>query len=124
MPYAVSRRPARARVPAVLVCLLPVLAVLAVGCGDHYHHRDGFIVVDNRTDLTTNEDLLTFRVAPFGQPFTGDLLGGNLPPLSSRNLGAWPNGYYDAEGDLELGQLIEWFDEYVGGGQATVFEVR
>lgn len=105
-----------------------LLAVLATGFGltgcGHDHEHYGFVVVDNRTDLTTNEDLLAFRLAPFGSPFTGDLLGGALAPLSARNLGPWPQDYYDAEGDLQLGQLIEWFDVGVGHGDQTVFEVR
>jgi len=108
----------------VLVSLgLACASLLVTGCG-HRHRRDGFVLVDNRTDLTTNELLLAFRLAPFGSAFTGDLLGGDLPPLSARNLGPWPEDFYDAEGDLELGQLIEWFDLFVGDGDTTVFEVR
>lgn len=97
--------------------------VLLAGCG-HGHHHDGDIVVDNRTDLTTPEDLLTFRIAPFGQPFSGDLLGGTLVPLSSRLVGTFREDYYDAEGDLQGGGIIEWFDIFVGDGDTTVFEVR
>ncbi len=118
-------RPCR-RVSACLVptCLaLAGLAFALVGCG-HRHHAEGFVLVDNRTDLTTNESLLAFRLAPFGSPFTSDLLGGDLPPLSARSLGGWPETFYDAEGDLERGQLIEWFDLFVGDGDTTVFEVR
>jgi len=105
--------------------LFPLLA-LVPGCGHHHRHHwdEGRIVVDNRTDLTTDEALLTFRVAAFGRPFTGDLLGGPLPPGAGRNLGYWDEDYYDAEGDLELGGLIEWFDLFVGNGDTTVFEVR
>lgn len=113
------------RLPACT--LLIVAAVLTAGgltgCG-HRHHDQGFIVVDNRTDLTTHELLTAFRVAPFGSPYTSDLLGSDLAPLSARNLGAWPEDYYDAEADLELGQLVEWFDEFVGNDDTTVFEAR
>lgn len=100
-----------------------LIGVALAGCG-HHHDDHGYIVVDNRTDLTTNEALLTFHVAPFGLPFSGDLLGGDLLPLESRFLGQFLEDFYDAQGDLELGQLIEWFDTFVGNGRETVFEVR
>ena len=107
-----------------LTCLLTLgAALLLSGCG-HRHHDDGLVVVDNRTDLTTDESLLAFRMASFGDPFTGDLLGGDLVPGAARNLGVWREDFYDAEGDLELGQLIEWFDLFVGDGDTTVFEAR
>lgn len=107
----------------VTALLAPAFLALA-GCGHDHPDHHGFIVVDNRTDLTTNEKLMTFRVAPFGQPFTGDLLGGDLDPATARNLGIFAEEYYDAEGDLELGQLIEWFDTFVGLEETTVFEAR
>ncbi len=47
-----------------------------------------------------------------------------LPVLSSRFIGTFATDYYDAEGELELGQLIEWFDLFVGDGGTTVYEVR
>lgn len=122
-----AKAPRRGRLPSGSACtLLALVALIGAGltaCG-HHHHDEGYILVDNRTDLTTNEALFSFRLAPFGEPFTGDLLGGPLPPLAARQLGAWPEDYYDAEGDLELGQLIEWFDVFVGNYDTTVFEVR
>ena len=58
--------------------LLLMAALALAGCGHgHHHHDEGLVVVDNRTDLTTNEILMAFRLAPFGEPFTGDLLGGS-----------------------------------------------
>lgn len=111
--------------PLFLATILVLLASLLVaGCGHGHHHDHGFVVVDNRTDLTTNEMLEAFRLAPFGEPFTGDLLNADLAPASAANLGIWREDYYDAEGDLELGQLIEWFDLFVGNGHTTVFEAR
>jgi hypothetical protein len=106
---------------SLLVLLTAALAL--AGCG-HHHHDDGLVLVDNRTDLTTSERLLAFRLASFGDPFTGDLLGGDLDPGAARSLGVWREDFYDAEGDLELGQLIEWFDLFVGDGDTTVFEAR
>ena len=104
---------------AVAVMVLPA-------CGRSRRYRDeGDIVVDNQTILTTNEDLLSFRVAAFGDPFSGDFLGGiALPEGGSRYIGEFDEDYYDAEGDLELGQVIEWFDEFVGDDRRTTFEVR
>ena len=116
-------RTASRRLRALPGLLALALALLA-GCGHHHYDDEGRIVVDNRTDLTTNEYLLAFRVAAFGRPFTGDLLGGDLAPGSGRSLGYWHEDYYDAEADLELGGLIEWFDLFVGNGDTTVFEAR
>jgi len=109
-----------------LVLLGPSLVALA-GCG--HGHRDplpplGEAVVDNRTDLTTNEILFDFFIAAPGSPFSADLLGGDLPPSEARSVGFFPSNVYDAEGDLELGQVISWFDVFVGEGDTTVFEVN
>ena len=105
--------------------LLALSLLLMAGCGHHHHDYDGDIVVDNRTDLTTNEELLTFRVAGFQDPFTGDLFNGTpLVVGGARHMGTWDEDYYDGQGDLELGQVIEWFDEFVGDGRTTYFEVR
>lgn len=119
--------PGRVPLPARAFLLVPLL--LAAGglaaCGHHHDHpHAGIAVVDNRTDLTTNEKLMTFRMAGFGLPFSADILGGDLPVLSARTVGSFEADYYDGQGDLELGQLIEWFDLWVGDGASTVFEVR
>ncbi len=104
--------------------LLGMLVGLLAGCGDWWRDYEGDIVVDNRTDLTTMEDLLTFRVARFGKPFTGDLLGGSLLPASSRWIGTFTEDYYDGTGDLSGGGIIDWHDLFVGDERTTVFEVR
>jgi len=123
MPATLSSR-------AVLVAtftaaaLLTFAALLLGGCGSSHHSHEGFVLVDNRTDLTTDEFLFAFRLAPFGQPFTGDLLSADLAPAATVNLGAWQEETYDAQGDLELGDLIEWFDIFVGNQETTVFEVQ
>ena len=121
MPHPHARRPAGALLP-VLLCLL-LLPCLGA-CGSSHHSHEGFVLLDNRTDLTTNEFMLAFRLAPFGQPFTGNLLAADVPPGDTRNLGAWAEDYYDAEADLELGDLVEWFDIWVGNQETTVFEAQ
>ncbi len=110
--------------------LAPVAAVLLVGltaCGGH-HDYEGDIWVDNQTHAgpaPTNEDLLTFRIAAFRDPFTGDLLGGvPVDEDSARYIGEFDEDYYDAEGDLELGQVIEWFDVFVGEEEDSWFVVE
>ncbi len=120
-----NRRARGLSAPLILsLVLLAAAGLFFAGCGHSHHHDEGFIVVDNRTDLTTNEFLLAFRVAPFGEPFTGDLLSADLAPGSAEGLGRWHEDYYDGEADLELGQLVEWFDLFVGNGDTTVFEAR
>jgi hypothetical protein len=47
------------------------------------------------------------------------------PPISRRASGSDPaSRRKDAQGDLELGQVIEWFDEFVGNERTTYFEAR
>ena len=120
----VSRRGPRRRSRLLALLCLIVLTPALVGCGPPpappYY---GFIVVDNRTDTTTDEILHSFFLSPFGRPWTGDLLGGDLFPLETRSVGVWHEDYYDAEGDMELGDVILWFDIFVGEGATTVFEV-
>lgn len=110
------------RRPAFALALLVLLAAPLPGCGSRHHHHEGFVLVDNRSDLTTNEFLLAFRMAAFGEPFTGNLLPADLAPAATYNVGAVQEEYYDAEGDFELGELIEWFDIWVGNQETTVFE--
>ena len=117
MRHRPLHRPAGA-LAVLLLCTVPLLA----GCGSSHHSHEGFVLVDNRTDLTTNEFMLGFYLAPFGAPFTGNLLDVDLAPGSTRNLGAWQEDHYDAEADLELGDLVEWFDIWVGNQETTVFE--
>ncbi len=117
-----ARHATRSAFAAVLG--LALAAATLTACGHDHHHDNGLVVVDNQTQTTTNEMLLTFRVAPFQLPFTGDLLNGMpIDPGGARFIGEFGPDYYDAEGDLELGQIIEWFDEFVGHGDTTFFVV-
>jgi len=110
--------------------LVPVLgaSLFLTGCGRHHRDRVGDIWIDNQTQAgptPTNEDLLSFRIARFGEPFTGDLLGGTpVAEDSARFVGRFTEDYYDAQGDLELGQITEWFDVFVGDEEITWFVVE
>jgi len=113
------------RRPALALSLLLGVALGGCGHGDSHGHPppSGEAVVDNRTDLTTNEILLNFFLAAQGNPYSADLLGGDLLPTEARSVGFFPTNIYDAEGDLELGQIIEWFDVFIGEGDTTFFQV-
>ncbi|MDA1193992.1 MAG: hypothetical protein O2894_02300 [Planctomycetota bacterium] len=114
----VQRAVRRGAVASILLCAL-------ASCGEpSYHTHEGFVLVDNRADVTTSEFMLAFRLSPFGHPFTGNPLASDLAPGSTANLGTWQEEYYDAEADLELGDLVEWFDLFVGDQQTTVFEAQ
>ena len=79
--------------------------------------------MDNLTNFGVPESLLNFFIAPFGEPFTGDILGGELFAGETRFIGTFAEDVYDAEGDLEFGQIIEWLDIFVGNGENAFFEV-
>ena len=126
-----TTQPSRKRPPIRLFTHLALggLLLLAAGlgaCGHSHSHPlppQGEAVVDNRTDQTTPEILYNFFLGAQGSPFSADLLGGDLLPQDARSVGLFPTNIYDAEGDLELGQIIQWFDVFIGEGDTTVFEV-
>ena len=101
-----------------------VLLLVLPGCNDccepDYY---GNVYVSILTHTTTFEDLLDFRMAPFGQPFTGNLLPAPLPPGSTQFVGTWHEDYYDADALLSGGDLVEWFDIFVGEELDVFFEV-
>ena len=112
------------RTRLVLSLLLVPLALAALaGCG--YRHYDYYASawIDNNTDTTTVESVTAFRVAQFGEPFTGDLLGAPLAPGDAEFLGDFQEDYYDAQADLSGGGLVEWFDEPLYGGDVFHFDV-
>lgn len=108
----------RTRCAALLLLALAALS----GCGRSYDWYAS-VYLDNNTDTTTSEDVDAFRVAQFGEPFTGDLLGAPLAPGDVEFLGDFQEDYYDAEADLSLGGLVEWFDEAIYGGDTFHFDV-
>ena len=116
--------PGRGRSGALLLVGLAALALLG-GCSKSYSEPAyiGNIFVDNLTDTTTFEDILDFRVAPFGQPFTGNLLVAPVLPGSTQFVGTFHEDYYDAEAVLSGGDFVEWFDIFVGEELDVFFEV-
>ncbi|MHC5009984.1 MAG: hypothetical protein ACYTG6_03420 [Planctomycetota bacterium] len=110
----------RALVPLVIAALM---ALGPTGCGHDDPNYQGQIFLDNLTDTTTVEDVDAFRVAAFGFPFTGNLLAAPLPPGHTEFIGVFHEDYYDAEADLSGGDLVEWFDIFVGLEDDVIFEV-
>lgn len=112
------------------IWLVPALvgaAMALAGCG-HHHDHEGDIVLANQTNLLAPgpaEDIVSFRVARFRDPFTADLLGGiPVPPDSERFIGTFDEDFYDGLAELVSGVEIEWQDEFVGEEETTFFEVR
>jgi hypothetical protein len=137
----------RALLPGRLALLLAMLAL--AGCGgygwvgveaggpyydgypypyDGYPYDPAFdygtAEVDNRTDATSFEDVLSFRLAPAASgTFTGNLLDAPLPPGWTADAGDFLADVYDGESDLELGDLVTWFDVPLPAANVTTFEV-
>ena len=101
--------------------LLLLMALPLAGCG--YDNYSGRVVVNNYTTTTTPESATAFRLAGFGSPFTGNLLGGPLAAGAALPLGDWDQDYYDAQADMVGGDLVEWFDIWVGGDRTTYFDI-
>jgi hypothetical protein len=98
-----------------------VVALVLSGCGHHDH--DGNVFVANMTDTTTPEDANTFELAAFGDPFSGNLLGSPLTAGSTRFVGEFNDDYYDARSEMALGDLVEWFDVWVGDEHDAYFDI-
>lgn len=105
----------------LVLCIVP--ALLLAGCGCDEPDYDGNIIVDNRTDTTVPEAALGFFLSRFGDPFTGNLLSGPLPAGSAEHIGTWHSDYYDAEADMELGDLIQWFDVWIYPEEDNFFDI-
>ncbi|MFM8385343.1 MAG: hypothetical protein ACKOCB_00790 [Planctomycetia bacterium] len=104
--------------------LVTVLALCVVVSACGWAGDDGTVIVDNRSDAGTSPDsAVAFRLAAFGEPFTGNLLPAPLLPGSAVNLGQWHEDYYDAEADLALGGLVEWFDVWIHAETDNFFDI-
>jgi hypothetical protein len=129
----------RPPLPLVLLLLTVLLATAACGCYDEYDYGYdyveplppsrpplppavlyGAVAVDNLSLEFTE----TFFLAPAAtDAWSDDLLSAPLPPDTIEDLGDWPEDAYDAEADLELGDLVTWFDVRVPAGDVTTFEI-
>lgn len=89
------------------------------GCPPAY----GYVYLDNLTDLGVPEFCLGFYLAPSGGPFSGNLLPGPLAPAATQYLGTYAENLYDAEADMELGEVIPWSGIFVGAGEDVTFEI-
>jgi hypothetical protein len=109
---------------AAALVLVAFLALPLAGCGwGGYDDPDGNVFVANRTNETTPEQALAFRLATFGDPFSGNYLGTPLDAGASRFIGEFHADHYDAEADMAGGDLVEWFDRWVGYDRDTYFDI-
>jgi hypothetical protein len=111
------------RAAAFLTAALFALTLAGCGCCDDDDDDSGNVFVANMTDTTTPEDALTFELAPIGVPFSGNLLAAPLPAGSTHFVGEFQDDYYDARAEMALGDLVEWFDVFVGEGQDSFFDI-
>ncbi|MFV1959271.1 MAG: hypothetical protein ACC662_07645 [Planctomycetota bacterium] len=119
--------------------LVAPLLLLAPGCG-YGGYEEGYVYVEPlpppllppppilygtvALDNLSLEFIETFFLAPAAtDAWSDDLLPAPLPPDSLVDLGDWPEDAYDAEADLEFGDLVTWFDVPVPGGDVTTFEI-
>jgi hypothetical protein len=118
MSTADSPRPLPLRIAAaLLISLVPFLA----GCGDDYDEGD--LYVWNRTDNTTDEMVVAFRLGPDGGPLTGNVLPAPIVEGDEDYIGFFEEDIYDAEADLELGGIVDFFNFFVGNDDDTVLQV-
>jgi hypothetical protein len=108
----------------LLVATCLVLPLSGCGCCESYDDAYyGNVFVANRTNTTVPEQAFTFRIAAFGEPFSGNLLAAPLDPAASQYMGQYWEDYYDAEAEMELGDLVEWFDRWVAYATDTYFDI-
>lgn len=124
------------RAPAHRLLIPGLLAgaflVLLTGCGggciecgyDYYDPYDPYYYGTVDIDNLSLEYVDAFFLAPAPSGlWSGELLGRPLAPGYAACVGDHPEDYYDAEADLEFGDLVQWFDVFVPAADVTVFEV-
>jgi hypothetical protein len=94
------------------------------GYGGGYGPPPGIPLGSAEVDNLSGEFVEGFYLAPSGTgAFTGELLGTPLPPGYVQYVGDFEEDTYDAEADLEFGDLVQWFDVPVPASDTTTFEV-
>lgn len=122
MSMTMDQQGPRGAIPRRMLGALLLVAACAglTGCGDD---DPGNVYVDNLTDTTVPEFALTFIVGAVGEPFTGNLLFAPLPPGNAQFVGTFHEDYYDAEAEMEFGDVVRWRAIYVGCGEDVYFEI-
>jgi hypothetical protein len=119
-----------------IVAVLVALGALA-GCGgggtyyeeiyyDPIYVEPDPVVYPASIDLDnlSPEYIATFFLAPAATNlWSEELLGWPLAPGDTAYIGDFPEDWYDAEADMEFGDLVVWFDVLAPGGEVTIFEV-
>jgi hypothetical protein len=103
--------------------LLLLGAPLLVGCGCSHCHYTGDLYLWNRTDTTTNENVLTFVYGIDGDPYGGNVLPMPLIPGDQDFLVTLDENVYDGEATLQLGGIVDFFNFFVGNYDNTVLQV-
>jgi hypothetical protein len=122
-----------------VAALLVVFAGLLAGCGGggyvyeevYYEpiyeqpvYEEPVYLASIDLDNLSPEYIATFFLAPAATDlWSEELLGWPLAPADTAYIGDFPEDWYDAEADMELGDLVTWFDVFAPGGELTIFEV-
>ncbi len=83
----------------------------------------GNVFVSNLTEGLQAEFTDSFYLAPVDGDFTANLLSAPLAPGRTQFVGTFSQGYYDAEADMELGDLVTWEGIFVGEADDAYFEI-
>jgi hypothetical protein len=110
-----------------MLALLGAVLLTAAGCGGGGLYGPAYVdpyIGAAELDNLSVEYVEGFYMAPAATTlFTGELLGAPLPPGFVQYVGEFEEDYYDAEADMEFGDLVQWFDVFVFGDDVTTFEV-
>ena len=121
----------------VLLGLLAAAALPLAGCGGGCstcydvgyggggeYYPEPFPLGSIDYDNQSPEYADTFFLAPASTGlWTDELLGWPLAPGEIAYIGDFEEDWYDAESDMELGEIVTWPDVFVPGNDVTTFEV-
>jgi hypothetical protein len=112
------------RLRPALAALLGAVLLGTAACGGGWPAYDAPLTGSVQVDNLSSEYALGFYLAPSGtDAFTDNLLYDALPPGATDYVGDVQEDWYDAEADLEYGDLVQWFDVDVPADQVTTFEI-